>query len=92
MYPNEARLRNMTYGFTIHYDVEMKIKILIDKEDGSTGKNKWEVHNQTLEFEKIYLGKFPIMLQSNMCVLQGLVKQKQDTIWENVEMTQEVIL
>ena len=72
MYPNEARLRNMTYGFTIHYDVEMKIKILIDKEDGSTGKNKWEVHNQTLSFEKIYLGKFPIMLQSNMCVLQGL--------------------
>ena len=72
MYPNEARLRNMSYGFTIHYDVEMKIKILIDKEDGSTGKNKWEVHNQTLSFEKIYLGKFPIMLQSNMCVLQGL--------------------
>ena len=72
MYPNEARLRNMTYGFTIHYDVEMKIKILIDKEDGSIGKNKWEVHNQTLSFEKIYLGKFPIMLQSNMCVLQGL--------------------
>jgi len=72
MYPNEARLRNMTYGFTIHYDVEMKIKILIDKEDGSTGKNKWDIHNQTLSFEKIYLGKFPIMMQSNMCVLQGL--------------------
>ena len=82
MYPNEARLRNMSYGFTIHYDVEMKIKILIDKEDGSTGKNKWEVHNQTLSFEKIYLGKFPIMLQSNMCVLQGLESEARYNMGE----------
>ncbi len=72
MYPNEARLRNMTYGFTIHYDVTMKIRILIDKEDGSTGKNKFNMIEETLEFEKIYLGKFPIMLQSNMCLLNGI--------------------
>ena len=72
MYPNEARLRNMTYGFTIHYDVVMKIRILIDREDGSTGKNKFTLHNETLEFEKIYMGKFPIMLQSDMCLLQGI--------------------
>ena len=46
----------MTYGFTIHYDVVLKIKILIDKEDGSTGKSKFTVHEETLEFEKVYLG------------------------------------
>ena len=72
MYPNEARLRNMTYGFTVHYDVIMKLKILIDKEDGSTGKNKFEVHEEVIEFNKVYLGKFPIMLQSDMCLLQGI--------------------
>jgi len=72
MYPNEARLRNMTYGFTIHYDVVMKIRILMDKGDGTRGMDKFIVHKETLEFEKIYLGKFPIMLQSDMCLLQGL--------------------
>jgi DNA-directed RNA polymerase II subunit RPB2 len=24
MYPNEARIRNMTYGMTVHYDVEVE--------------------------------------------------------------------
>ena len=32
MYPNEARLRNMTYGFTIHYDVVIDYIIYLDGE------------------------------------------------------------
>ena len=72
MYPNEARLRNMTYGFTIHYDVDIKFKILIEKNDGSTGMEKFQVHEETIELEKIYFGRFPIMLQSNMCLMKGL--------------------
>jgi DNA-directed RNA polymerase II subunit RPB2 len=32
MYPNEARLRNMTYGFTIHFDVD--VEIFLYKEAG----------------------------------------------------------
>ena len=82
MYPNEARLRNMTYGFTVHYDVIMKIKILIDKEDGSTGKNKFQIHEEVLEFNKVYLGKFPIMLQSNMCLLQGIAPETRFNMGE----------
>ena len=55
MFPNEARLRNMTYGITIHYDIDIKFKILIDKEDGSTGMNKFRVLEHTETMEKLYL-------------------------------------
>lgn len=64
MFPNEARLRNMTYGITIHYDVDVEFMIL----DQST--NQMKPHSLTLE--KIFLGRFPIMLASNLCILNGL--------------------
>ena len=34
MYPNEARIRNMSYAFTIHYDVVIDVTILIDNNSG----------------------------------------------------------
>ena len=32
MFPNEARLRNMTYAITLHVDVEVEYKIINDQE------------------------------------------------------------
>jgi DNA-directed RNA polymerase II subunit RPB2 len=64
MYPNDARLRNMTYGTTVHYDVD--IDFIYYK-----GDEKIE-HSITLN--KIYLGRFPIMLQSDLCILKSLNK------------------
>lgn len=64
MYPNDARLRNMTYGTTIHYDVD--VDFIYYK-----GNEKIE-HSITLN--KIYLGRFPIMLQSDLCILKSLNK------------------
>ena len=58
MYPNDARLRNMTYGTTIHYDID--VEYIIDTEI------------KTFTYKNIYLGKFPIMLHSNLCILKGL--------------------
>jgi DNA-directed RNA polymerase II subunit RPB2 len=62
MYPNDARLRNMTYGVTIHYDIDVDFVYMVNDE-------KIE---ETKTFEKIYLGRFPIMLHSNLCILKGL--------------------
>ncbi len=66
MYPNEARLRNMNYGITIHYDLEVNFQIIND--DGV-------VQDSSYEYEKLFLGRFPIMLQSDLCILNGLNRE-----------------
>ena len=154
MFPNEARLRNMTYGMTIHYDIEIEyIDILrsgelpyvigggepkVDeiaeverdyqpkyafknfKEMGTDvttvvggGPKKQSrakrvqhkfkitpamatamreatdksmiapnIQRRTVTLEKIYLGKFPIMLQSDFCILKGLSPEVRYTMGE----------
>ena len=66
MYPNEARLRNMTYGMSIHYDIEV-VFIMRDDEGG--------VVENSITLDKVFLGRFPIMLQSDLCILHGLSSQ-----------------
>ena len=65
MFPNEARLRNMTYATTIHIDIEVIYKITL--EDGS------KINRETT-LEKIFMGRFPIMINSSLCVLNKLDK------------------
>jgi DNA-directed RNA polymerase II subunit RPB2 len=64
MFPNDARLRNMTYGTTIHYDVEVEFKYYI-------GDEKKE---HSIIIPKVFLGRFPIMLQSDLCILNTMNK------------------
>jgi DNA-directed RNA polymerase II subunit RPB2 len=163
MYPNEARLRNMNYSMTIHYDVEIEF---IDKllpgqvptiiggenthddadatekhptisdavhseqmtvqQEGEEGegeegeeqtggapkstkikKKKTEevrlemttktatqlrelnetamsenTQTRTHVLEKIFLGRFPVMVQSDFCILHGLPKETRHTMGE----------
>ena len=159
MFPNEARLRNMTYGMTVHYDIEVEYTTILeageqpdaintnigtsggsgtdaqesgtyaqesdlnelvggakeDKDEDKAGKKttklqrkhkangkpedgistkqmaemreatekslkhpfdptKANIQKYTDVIEKVYLGKFPIMVQSDYCVLKSLPK------------------
>ena len=144
MFPNEARLRNMTYGMTIHYDIEVEyverlapgempkllggdnlqeeeevvnsvtnseykeggspkptaIKKRVKKDDkppAELSPNDLKKINEATEqslnsgsniqtytevLEKIYLGKFPIMLQSDFCILNGVPREVRHTMGE----------
>ena len=59
MYPNDARLRNLTYAFSISAKLTFVIKI-----EG--------IVSEEFTTDYVFLGNFPIMLQSNMCVLQNM--------------------
>ena len=74
MYPNEARLRNMSYEFTIHYDIEVEFTIYIipEKNEGLKGIDRFEKKIINFELKNKFLGKFPIMLLSERCVLKDL--------------------
>ncbi len=76
MFPNEARLRNMNYGFSVHYDVDVVFKIKLSDDPNASP----EEHTMTLD--KIFLGRFPIMLMSNMCVLQGMDREARFHVGE----------
>ena len=62
MFPQEARLRNFTYSGTM--TIDMNIKIIV-----RDGENLENVHTHYKTIPEIHIGKMPIMLKSNVCVL-----------------------
>lgn len=52
MYPNEARLRNMSYGMTIHYDVDVEFISIRDKMSGG-GIPEDDDENSEILFSKL---------------------------------------
>ena len=62
MFPQEARLRNFTYASNM--TVTMNIKYII-----RSGENLQDIQTIYKTLPNIHIGKIPIMLRSNVCVL-----------------------
>jgi DNA-directed RNA polymerase beta subunit len=62
MFPHEARLRNFTYASAMTIDI--KIRYLV-----RNGENLGNTSTFYRTLSKIHIGKLPIMLKSNICVL-----------------------
>ena len=62
MFPQEARLRNFTYASATTIDINIKYIV-------RTGPNLENTQTFYKTIPKIHIGKLPIMLKSNICVL-----------------------
>ncbi|KAM5533937.1 hypothetical protein V8D89_012362 [Ganoderma adspersum] len=73
VFPQEARLRNLTYSAPLY--IEMKKRVLIGREDhDGSGDMIWEVQrdDDPEDTRKVWIGKVPIMLRSTYCILHEL--------------------
>nr|CRX79032.1 hypothetical protein ls5930a1_00079 [Leucosporidium scottii] len=71
MFPNEARLRNLTYSAPLYIDMKKRVMIQDgDEPDPETGEMSWveekDEGGDSGEDEKVYIGKF--------CILDGLAE------------------
>ena len=80
LYPNEARIRNMTYAISLHCDIEI-VFVSYDTLPGGD-LNLSAPIKQTETIDRFYLGMFPIMLQSKLCTLYSLPKQLKYSLGE----------
>ena len=70
LYPNEARLRNLTYSSTIYADIEVRIYFTPD-----TPTQEESVKPFVEKFTKWSLFTIPIMLHSRYCILHNKPKE-----------------
>ena len=70
IYPNQARIRNLTYEIKLYIDMREKIIEI----DNATQEEKVNVN---LRIPLVYLGTVPIMVRSDFCILHLLNKEER---------------
>jgi len=80
LFPNEARLRNITYAISVHCDIEIEFITYNKESNGSLNLSEPIVEMEVIN--DYHLGSFPIMLQSKLCSLSGLTKEMRYQLGE----------
>ncbi len=70
LYPNEARLRNQSYSAPLYANILLKYSV-----KGAGSKD--------VVLDKVNIGKIPLMLHSNYCLLSGQVPKILETMGES---------
>jgi DNA-directed RNA polymerase II subunit RPB2 len=75
MYPNDARIRNLTYSAPLYIDIEQSFLRMNPKTE--------EIEVEELQsFKKVQIGKIPIMVHSNYCVLSETTNESREELGE----------
>lgn len=74
MFPQEARLRNLTYSSPLYVDMGKRVLVSKDSEFTNPDDVQWEpvVGESDDVISKVYIGKVPIMVRSKFCMLRDL--------------------
>lgn len=75
MFPQEARLRNFTYCSNITVDINIKYVT-------RSGENLDHLQTSYKVINKIQIGKLPIMLKSNLCILKHFTHLNSNILGE----------
>ncbi|KAJ3253998.1 DNA-dependent RNA polymerase II [Boothiomyces macroporosus] len=85
--PHEARLRNLTYSAPLYVDMKKEIRVADPNHPSNADATNlqdmvWEVEESDMEYQKIFIGKVPIMLRSSFCMLSGLEDSELEHVGE----------
>lgn len=74
MFPQEARLRNLTYSSPLYVDMGKRVLVSKDTDFVNPSDVEWQpiASESDDSISKVYIGKVPIMLRSKFCMLRGL--------------------
>jgi DNA-directed RNA polymerase II subunit RPB2 len=87
LFPHEARLRNLTYAAPLYVDMKKEIRVADPASADNAlfndlGDMVWEVEHCDDEYQKVFIGKVPIMLRSAYCVLANLSDSELEQVGE----------
>ena len=75
MFPNEARIRDLTYAATFRADIHIRITFTTENPAGSTATGeKYQSIVRDIKFPKFPLFRIPILLRSKICATHGASK------------------
>ena len=69
--PRDARLRNLTYASSIYLEMRKITKVSRTSKSNPNGPI-WSDEDVSVPFQKILLGRLPIMIKSQVCSLRAL--------------------